>query len=64
MITEGFYTVAEFIRLFGVPRTTTYRLVKAGRLRITKIGRASRIAKADAQAWAASLPTIGGEARQ
>jgi excisionase family DNA binding protein len=60
---EGFYTVAEFIRLYGVPRSSFYRLVKEGRLRIHKIGRASRIAKAEARVWAGSLPTFGGEVR-
>jgi excisionase family DNA binding protein len=43
-------------------RTSLYRLVKAGKLRITKIGTSSRIAKADAKAWADSLPTTGGRA--
>jgi excisionase family DNA binding protein len=57
---EGFYSATEFMRIYGVPRSSFYRLVKAGHLRIRKIGRASRIAKADAQAWAAGLPTFGG----
>lgn len=65
MITEGFYTVAEFIRLYGVPRSSLYRLVKDPKsgLRIHKLGRASRIAKAEAATWAAGLPTFGGEVR-
>lgn len=63
MFNEGFLTVAEFIRLYGVPRSSFYRLVKAGALRIHKVGRASRIAKAEAATWAAGLPTFGGEAR-
>ena len=51
---EGFYSIAEFIRLYCVPRTTLYRIVKNPntKLRIVKLGRASRIAKADAKAWA------------
>ncbi len=60
---EGFYSATEFMRIYGVPRSSFYRLVKAGRLRIHKIGRASRIAKAEAKVWAASLPTFGGEVR-
>ena len=59
---EGFYTVAEFLRIYSVGRTTFYRAVDSKKIRLTKLGRASRIAKADAAAWAASLPTIGGEA--
>lgn len=56
---EGFYTIAEFLRLYGVGRTTAYRLAQSGALKIIKVGRASRIAKADAAAWAASLPVLG-----
>ena len=60
---DGFYTIPDFLRTYGIGRTTLYRLLKASSgLRITKIGRASRIAKADAKAWADGLPTIGGEA--
>jgi excisionase family DNA binding protein len=59
---DGFYSIAEFLRIYSIGRTTAYRLAQSGKLRITKVGRGSRIAKADAQAWAASLPTIGGEA--
>jgi excisionase family DNA binding protein len=59
---DGFYSIAEFLRIYPMGKTSLYRLVKAGQLRIVKIGRASRIAKADAQAWAATLPTFGGEA--
>lgn len=60
--TEGYHTVSDFLRTYAIGRTTLYRLAEAGKIRITKIGRASRIAKADAKAWADSLPTIGGEA--
>ena len=63
MITEGFYTVAEFIRLYGVPRSSLYRLLKDPKsgLRVYKLGRASRIAKAEAKSWAEGLPTFGGQ---
>ena len=61
---DGFYSIAEFLRIYAMARTSLYRAVKqeGSKLRITKIGRASRIAKADAKAWADSLPTTGGEA--
>ena len=60
---EGFMTVNEFMRIYGVPRSTLYRLVRdpASGLRIVKIGRASRISRADAETWAANLPTLGGQ---
>lgn len=60
---EGYFTAAEFMRCFAIPRSSFYRQVKLGNIRITKIGRASRIAKAEAKAWAESLPTFGGEVR-
>ncbi len=60
---DGFYTIPDFLRAYGLGRTSLYRIVRTDpHLRITKIGRASRIARADARAWADSLPTIGGEA--
>jgi hypothetical protein len=59
---EGYYSIAEFLRIYSVSRTQFYRFVQQKKIRLTKINRASRIAKADAKAWADSLPTIGGEA--
>lgn len=58
----GFMTPPEFMETYKTSRSAFYREVQAGRLRIRKIGRATRIAVADAEAWAASLPTQGGEA--
>jgi excisionase family DNA binding protein len=56
----AFYTVQEFLGTFRISRATFYRAVNAGQLRITKIGRATRVTEADAQAWINSLPTVGG----
>lgn len=58
----GFLTVRDFMDTYAVPRTSLYRAVQRGELRLTKIGRSSRIARADARAWAESLPTLGGSA--
>ena len=60
MDVQGFYTVNQFIDVFAVPRTSFYRLVRTGAIRLVKVGRGSRVAKADAKAWADSLPTVGG----
>lgn len=54
--------VAEFKDRFKISHSAFYREVAANRIPIRKIGRATRIALADAEAWAASLPTQGGEA--
>lgn len=59
-----FYTVTEFLRSYAISRTEFYRQVNKGKIRLTKLGTASRISKADAQAWAASLPTYAGPTYQ
>lgn len=59
---DGFFTVTDFLNTYAISRTEFYRQVQAQKIRLTKLGRSSRIAKADAAAWAASLPTVGGEA--
>lgn len=55
-------TVAEFLAGYSISRTSFYREVAANRIRIRKFGTATRIARADAEAWAASLPVKNGEA--
>jgi predicted DNA-binding transcriptional regulator AlpA len=55
-------TVAEFLARYSIGRTSFYREVAAGRLPIRKFGTATRVARADAEAWAASLPIVTGEA--
>lgn len=52
--------IPEFLELYNISRTAFYREVTAGRILLTKIGNASRVAATDAQAWAASLPKVGG----
>lgn len=48
-------TVREFEDRYRISHTALYREVAAGRLRIRKIGRATRIAAVDAEAWVNSL---------
>lgn len=50
----------DFRETFSCSNSQLYREVKAGRLRIRKLGTASRIARADAEAWAKSLPIREG----
>lgn len=54
--------MGEFLARYSIGRTTAYREVAAGRLKIRKLGTATRIAREDADAWMASLPVRGGEA--
>lgn len=55
-------TVAEFKDRYKISHSAFYREAKAGRIPLKKLGRSTRIARTDAEAWAASLPTLGGEA--
>ncbi len=55
-------TVADFLARYSIGRTTAYREVAAGRLKMRKLGSATRIARADAEAWASRLPIRAGEA--
>lgn len=56
-----FMTVAEFKSRYRMSHSAFYREAKAGRIPLKKVGRATRVALADAEAWAASLPTQTGE---
>lgn len=55
-------TMGEFLARYSIGRTTAYREAAAGRLKLRKLGTATRIARADAEAWAANLPSRTGEA--
>lgn len=55
----SYYTIPEFLDDYPMGRSSLYRLVNEGKIRLTKFGRSSRIAKAEAKAWADTLPTFG-----
>lgn len=55
-------TVADFCSRYRIGKTSLYREAAAGRIRLRKFGAATRIAREDADAWAAGLPIIGGGA--
>ncbi len=59
---DGYLTVPDFLQTYAISRTGFYRTVNAGKLRLTKIGRSSRVALSEARRWAAALPTVGGGA--
>ena len=63
-MSKELYNVTEFCQTYGIGRTTFYAEVKAGRLRLTKVGSGTRVRRADAESWADSLPTTdaAGEA--
>lgn len=53
-------TVGDFLARYRVGRTTFYREVSAGRIRLRKLGTATRIARPDAEAWVEGLPVREG----
>lgn len=55
-------TVADFCARYSIGRTSLYREVNAGRLKLRKFGAATRIARPDAEAWKNALPVRKGEA--
>lgn len=50
------YTVKEFQSSYGIGHTKFYEEVKAGRLRIRKVGKRSLVSFEDAERWFNSLP--------
>jgi excisionase family DNA binding protein len=58
MPTIGALTVKEFSKLYSLGRTRIYEEIDAGRLRAVKIGAATRISRAEAERWFASLPAL------
>lgn len=55
-------TVADFCDRYRIGKTSLYREAAAGRLKLRKFGSATRIAREDAEAWAANLPIVEGGA--
>lgn len=55
-------TVTDFCARYSIGRTSFYREAAAGRITLRKFGTATRIAREDAERWAASLPVSQGEA--
>ncbi len=44
-------TLPEFCGRHSISRTAAYREIRDGRLRVTKVGRRTLIARSDAEAW-------------
>jgi excisionase family DNA binding protein len=53
-------TTAEFCRQFSISKTALYGEIRKGHLRALKLGRATRIARSEAERWAAELPALEG----
>jgi excisionase family DNA binding protein len=51
------YSVANFGRAFSVGRSTIYEEIRAGRLKVRKVGARTIITYEDAMAWLHALPS-------
>ena len=55
-----FMTISEFLDRYPMGRSSFYRLVKEGKLTLTKFGRASRVSESAAVQWERTLTTVTG----
>jgi hypothetical protein len=53
----GAMTVAQFCNWASIGRTKLYAEVKAGRIKLRKIGSKSVVLRSEGEAWLHSLPT-------
>ena len=53
-------TIKQFVEDYGLGRTRAYAEIAAGRLKIMKFGRSTRIARTDADAWLEARRQEGG----
>jgi excisionase family DNA binding protein len=53
---KALISIADFQEMFGVSRSTVYRIAAEGQISFVHIGRAVRIRCEDAEKWAANLP--------
>lgn len=51
-------TVPAFLKQYAISRTSFYKEVKEGRLRIIKRGRRTLVCKSDADAWLENLRNV------
>ena len=53
-LSQGAMSFSDFLKWASVGRSFAYEQIKAGRLRIVKIGAKTLILRADAEAWLAA----------
>jgi excisionase family DNA binding protein len=54
------YRVREFCSAYGLSRATLYALIKRGEIRPIKVGKATRIPRAEAERWQRELERRAG----
>ena len=50
------YSIAEFVKLYGLGRTRVYEELLSGRLKSVRVGSRRLVKHDDAEQWLASLP--------
>jgi excisionase family DNA binding protein len=53
-------TVEQFAQDYGIGRTRAFAEIAAGRLKVMKFGRNTRVARTDADAWLEARRSEGG----
>jgi hypothetical protein len=53
-------SIRTFCKTYDIGRTSTYTEIKAGRLKVRKLGRRTLITSDDAEEWLSRLPALHG----
>ena len=53
-------SIRTFCKTYDIGRTSTYTEIKAGRLKVRKLGRRTIITADDAEEWLSRLPALHG----
>ncbi len=56
MLDRGARSLTDFCTWAGIGKTKAYEEIKAGRLKVRKLGAKTLVLDEDARAWLASLP--------
>lgn len=59
---QVFLSIPNVVEVAGIGRSTVYREIEAGRLRVTKVGSRTLVHRDDLHAWADSLRGTDQEA--
>ena len=57
------YSIAEFVKFYGLGRTRVYQELSSGRLKAVRVGSRRLVRHDDAERWLASLPETPQESK-
>lgn len=58
------YSIKEVVTLFGIGRSSIYREISEGRLRVIKLGKRSLVLRTDLDEWMKKLPGSRPDSRR